>query len=122
VADNVSSKYLLEARILELEGLQAQQMTELKTSAVNIVGSISPSSLLKEAIKNITSFPEIKTKVIDTVIGIGTGFLGRKLYVGGSRNIFKKMAGSAVQLFVTNFVRRKMPAIRETIHEKMQED
>lgn len=105
----------LEARIQELEKVQANQMAELKQSAVSIVESFSPSNMLKGALKDIGSSPGLRTAAIDTAIGIGTGFLGRKLYVGGSGNILKKIAGSAVQFLITNLVRRKMPEIRKTL-------
>lgn len=112
----------LETRILELEQVQAEQTTELKKSAVNVVESISPSSLLKNALKDIGSSAGLRSVALDTVIGIGTGFLGRKLFVGTSKNIFRKIAGSAVQFFVTNLVRRKMPDIRENLHHNKQEN
>ena len=106
----------LESRILELQKLEALQTAELKMSGVNIVESINPSNLIKSALKDFSTSPDIRATVLDTAIGIGAGFLGRKFYVGGSKNIIRKITGSAVQFLVTNLVRKKMPEIREEMH------
>jgi hypothetical protein len=103
----------LQKRIAELEQLQAQQLAELKESAMNVVDSINPSSIIKNVFKDIASSPELRTTAIDTAIGIGAGFIGRKLFIGNSGNLFKKIAGTAFQFLITNFVRKKIPKIRE---------
>ena len=113
MANAVSSMSDLESRIQALEQVHTQQIADLKGSAVHIVDSLKPANLIKSALKGISSSPKLRTTALDTVIGIGSGFLGRKLYVGGSKNIFRKIAGSAVQFLVTNFVRKKIPEIRE---------
>ena len=104
---------LLEGRILELEKIQARQMAELKVSAISIVESFSPSNMLKNALKDVAGSPDLRSNAINTAIGIGAGFIGRKLFVGNSKNIFKKITGSAVQFLVTNFVRKKIPELQE---------
>jgi hypothetical protein len=103
----------LETRILELEQLQVQQMAELKISAVNIVESISPANMLKCALKDVVHSPGLRSEAINTAIGIGAGFIGKKLYVGNSKNVFKKITGSAVQFLIANFVRKKIPEMQE---------
>ena len=103
----------LRKRILEAEQVHAKLSAEFKQSVINVVDSISPSSLLKNALKDIGSSHELRTTVLDTAIGIGAGFLGKKLYVGNSGNVFKKVAGTAVQFLITYFVRKKIPELRE---------
>ncbi len=103
----------LENRILKLEQLQAQQMAELKASGAEILHSISPSSILKSAWKDVVESPGLRNKAINTAIGIGAGLLGGKLYVGKSKNIFKRISGSAIQFLITNFVRKKIPEIQK---------
>ena len=103
----------LETRILKLKQLQAQQVDELKAAANNIVSSISPSNILKSALKDMVHSPGLRTSAINTAIGLGIGSLGKKFYVGDSKNIFKKMAGSAVQFLIASFVRKKIPELQE---------
>jgi hypothetical protein len=108
-----SGMHLLKTRILELEQVQHQQMAELKMAAGNIVDSLSPSNMVKNVLKDIVVSPGLRSTAINTAIGIGAGFLGRKLYVGNSKNIFKKVAGSAMQFVIANFVRKKIPEMQE---------
>jgi hypothetical protein len=111
----------LEARILKLEQVQAQQMVELKASAAGILESISPSSILKSALKDVVQSPGLRNTAMNTAIGIGAGLLGEKLYVGNSKNIFKRISGSAIQFLIANFVRKKIPELQKNnlhqIHE-----
>jgi hypothetical protein len=103
----------LENRILKLEQLHARQMSDLKNSAAAIVDSIRPANLLKSALKDVVQTPDLRNAAINTAIGIGAGFLGKKMYVGSSKNVFKKIAGSAVQFLIANFVRRKIPEMQK---------
>ena len=113
MATPFSTIHDLEARIRELEKVQTRQMAELKISAIEIVESFSPSNMLKSALKDVVHSPDLRSTAINAVIGIGAGFLGKKLYVGNSRKVFKKITGSAVQFLIANFVRNKIPAIQE---------
>jgi hypothetical protein len=108
-----SAKHDLEVRIRKLEQVEAQQIVELKTSVSDIIDSISPASMLKNALKDVVQSPDLRNNAINTAIGIGAGFLGKKLYIGNSKNIFKKVAGSAVQFLIANFVRKKIPEIQK---------
>jgi len=113
VSTAVSGIHHLETRILELERLQAQQTIELKASVADILDSISPSNMLKSALKDVVQSPDLRNTAINTAIGIGAGLLGEKLYVGGSKNIFKRISGSALQFLIANFVRKKIPGMQK---------
>jgi hypothetical protein len=113
VSTALSAMHDLETRILKLEQVQAQQMIELKASVADILDSISPSNMLKSALKDVVQSPGLRNTAINTAIGIGAGLLGGKLYVGGSKNIFKRITGSAVQFLIANFVRKKIPEMQK---------
>jgi hypothetical protein len=99
----------LEIRIRELEKVQAQQMAELKLSAVGIAESFSPSHLLKSALSDVVRSPDLRNTAFNTAIGIGAGLLGKKIYVGNSGSLVKKITGSALQFIIANWVRKKIP-------------
>jgi hypothetical protein len=102
--------------------VQARQIEELKMSAVGIIESFSPSNMLKSALKDVAGSPDLRSNALNTAIGIGAGFIGRKLFVGNSKNIFKKITGSAVQFLVANFVRKKIPELQENNPEHNYKD
>lgn len=103
----------LQQKINQLEQLQADQMADLKNSAAALLDTFSPSQMLRGVLRDITTSPDLRAAAINTTIGIGAGFIREKLYVGHSKNIFKKIAGSAIQFLVANFVRNKIPEIKE---------
>ena len=109
----LSAMHDLEIRIRKLEQLQVQQTDDLKASVSDILDSISPSNMLKSALKDVVQSPGLGNAAINTAIGIGAGLLGEKLYVGGSKNIFKRISGSAVQFLIANFVRKKIPEMQK---------
>jgi hypothetical protein len=88
-------------------------MSDLKESAAGIVDSISPANLLRSALKDVVQSPDLRNTAINTAIGIGAGLIGGKLYVGNSKNIFKRITGSAIQFFIANFVRKKIPVLQK---------
>ena len=122
MATSVSSITSLEERILELEKLQDQQIAELKMSAMSIVESFSPSNMIRTALRDVVQSPDIRSAAINTAIGMGAGFLGRKLVVGNSGNIFKKITGTAVQFLLTNFVRKKIPEMQKKTNGMYNKD
>lgn len=105
----------LETRIRELELLHAQQEEELRDSFRALTERLKPSNLMKSAMKSVITSPGLRTTAIDTALSAGAGLLGKKMVVRGSGNIFRKMAGTAVQFILTNFVRNKMPEVKEKI-------
>lgn len=103
----------LDIRIMELEKVQALQLAELKLSAVGIVENFSPANMLRGALKDVARSPDLRSTAINTVIGLGAGFLGKKLFVGNSKSLFKKITGTAVQFLVANFIRKKIPVAQQ---------
>ena len=108
MANQVTPSVSLQRRIQHLEQLQMTQVQELKNSAGLLLHSLSPVQLLKSTFKEVSATPNLKTAVLNTAMGIGAGFIGRKLYTGRSHSIISKIAGPAIQFFITNFVRNKL--------------
>lgn len=108
----------LAARIQELKALEKQQMAELKRLAGSIVDSVSPAGIIKSTLKDIAVSPDLRNNVINAAIGLGAGFVGKKIYVGNSKNLFRKITGSAVQFIIANFIRKKIPEIQENHQEQ----
>ena len=115
--NQVTGRSSLEVRIRELELLQVQQLDEIKQSTSALVHSVSPANLFRSAMRTVVGTPGLRTTAIDTAISAGAGLLGKKLFVRNSGSIVKKIAGTAMQFLLTNFVRNKMPVIKEKIAE-----
>lgn len=70
--------------------------------------SLKPINL----IKGLFNQPH-NSSLLDTVIGMGTGYLSKKVFVGGSHNIFKKGLGVLMQMGVEKFTAGNTDSIKE---------
>lgn len=102
----------LEDRIEQLESMREVQKEELRNSFRNVAHELSPATMLRKGLKEVINTPGLKATAMDTAVGSGLGFLGKKLITFRSRNVFRKLAGTAVQFIITNIVRNKMPGMR----------
>ena len=106
-----SSVRLYEA-IQLLESERAVKGQILKEQFLLTYESLKPINLIKSTLKEIATSPISGDNVLGSIIGLATGYLSKKIVVGGSANIFRKLLGSVLQLGVTNTVSRHPEAIR----------
>ncbi len=103
----------LDIRIQDLELQYKAQLADIKTTATSLMESVSPMHLLKSSLRTVVNTPGLRSNLVDTAIGLGAGFVGKKLFVNKSGGIFKKLTGSALQLLLTNFISKKLHQARE---------
>lgn len=97
-------------QLLEEEQLIKRQV--LKEQLIISYESLKPLALLNSALKDISSSPVLKNNVLGTAVGLASGFLTRKLFIGTSGNIIRRLIGAFIQLGVTNMVARHPEAIK----------
>ena len=74
--------------------------------------SLKPFYLLKSTLKDISSSPNLIDTILNTSMGLATGFLSRKIFMGTSGNVVRKLIGSFLQLGVTNVVTKHSGTIK----------
>lgn len=74
--------------------------------------SLKPINIIKSTFKDIATSPSLTDNLLGTVIGLASGYLTKKLVIGVSGNIFKKLLGSVLQLGVTNVVSKHPDTIK----------
>ena len=109
---NISSSASLRNTIQLLEMEQAVKMQLLKAQLDYTLESLKPLNLLTNAIKDITSSPNLINNVLGSVIGIASGYASKKIFLGVSGNIIRKILGSVLQFGVTNAVAQHPDAIK----------
>lgn len=90
--------------LLEVE--QASNGQLLKEQFYMTYESLKPANIFKSSLKEVVSSPFIIDTLINTGVGLATGYLSKKIVVGTSVNIFRKLIGSVLQLGVTSAVRQ----------------
>ncbi|NTW31216.1 MAG: hypothetical protein HGB12_01050 [Bacteroidetes bacterium] len=109
---NITSAAKLKNAIQLLEVEQAIREQLLKEQFHLVYESLKPFNLLKEALGNIVSGPYLINKILGPALGITSGFITKKIVVGASGNIFRKLFGSVLQFGVTKIVAQHPDVIK----------
>jgi len=106
-----SSAVLLETiQILEVE--REIEGRILKEQFQLTYERFKPVNLLRSTFLEVTSTPNLLNNVVDTALGLATGYLSKKIVIGASGNILRRLLGIVVQLGVTNSVAQHPYTIR----------
>lgn len=101
---------------------QAIELNQLKEQFTATKAELRPSKLIKNTISELITPPSFNNGLVNTAIGIGTGFLTKKLLVGSSLNPIRLLAGLLIQFVVTNVVSKNAGPIKsasETIYNEL---
>lgn len=110
--EKITSATGLKNAILLLETDQTIQGQLLKEQFNFAYESFKPVNLIKSTVKDLASSPYLIDNILATGIGIATGFLSKKIFVGSSGNLFRKLLGSFLQAGVTNTVSQHPDTIK----------
>ena len=109
---NITTKFELKNAIQLLEIEQVYKGELVKEQFHLIYENLKPVNILKGTFKDIVTSPNLIENVLTTAIGLGTGYLSKKIVVGASSNLIRKFLGSILQLGVTNAVSQHPGAIK----------
>jgi hypothetical protein len=104
----------LKNAIQLLEAEEAIKGQLLKEQFYRTLESLKPVNLLKSTLKNIVSSPFLIDNILGITIGLATGYLTKKIVVGASGNIVRKLFGSIIQVGVTKLVAQHPEAIKSS--------
>lgn len=113
---NITSRVQLKNAIKVLEIEQAIDEHLLREHASAIYESFKPVNLLKNTLKDITSSSSLMSTILSTTLGLAGGYLSKKIVVGSSENVGRKLFGSVVQYGVTNIIAQHPEAIKSFGH------
>ena len=105
--------------ILILEEKKAHDELIFKDQLKITYESLKPSVLIKSTLEEIISLPDFNENIVDTSMGLVSGYLSKKVAIGSSHNVFKQIIGSLIQLGVTNVVAKNGDQIRAFAKNKI---
>ena len=109
---NITSAAELKDAIQLLEAEQSIKGQLLREQLFLTYEGLKPVNLLKNALKEISSTPYLIDNISGTAMGLLGGFLSKKIFVGTSGNLIKKLIGSVLQIGVTNLVTQNSEIIK----------
>jgi len=99
---NSASELTNAIQLLEIEQEFKGQL--LKQQLHLTFESFKPANIIKGTFKSIITSPNLIDNIIGTSVGIATGYLSKKIVVGASSSIIRKLLGSVLQIGVTKAV------------------
>src|SRR5260221_9892143 len=102
----------LSRAIAELELIAANQKKEIETTFAIVSENLKPSNLVKSGIRSVFSGTH-NDELINILIGLGTGFISRKLILGKPHGFVGKTMGKALQWGMAGLVSKNAETIKE---------
>jgi hypothetical protein len=74
--------------------------------------SFKPVNLLTNTLNDIAKSPYLVDNILGTAMGLATGYLSKKVFIGASGNKFKRLIGTILQFGITNVVAQNSETIK----------
>lgn len=103
----------LREAIKVLEDKQASEGPLLKKIFLEAYESFKLVNVIKNTFKEAISSPDLKENIVNTAIGLGTGFIAKRTIIGKTSNPFKKLLGIILELTVANKIAHNADAIKK---------
>ncbi len=102
----------LAVAIAALEAKAETQKRDLQDTYASVSDNLRPLNLVKSGVRSVFS-GEHKEELFNVLIGLGSGFLSRKLLLGNSKGILGKTVGKAIQWGMAGLVSKNAESIKE---------
>jgi len=108
----ITSATGLKNAIQLLESEQADKGQRLKEQFLLTYESFKPVNLLKSTLNDVNSSPYLIDNILGTAMGLATGYLSKRVFIGASANLFRKLIGTFLQVGVTSAVAQHPDTIK----------
>lgn len=102
----------LSGAIAELESIAAEQKKEVQKTFIIVSENLKPANLVKSGVRSVLSGTH-NDELINILIGLGTGFISRKLILGKPHGFVGKTVGKALQWGMAGLVSKNAETIKE---------
>jgi hypothetical protein len=102
----------LKKSIEVIERRQREEGKLLREQFTVTFESLKPINVLRKMLNDIAEPSALKETLIQTITGLISGYISRKLLVRSSKNPLLRLAGVLVQYGVTNFVAKNSDSIK----------
>ena len=111
---------LLKERILELEKKQAEQFLQLKDGIKQTYASVQPVNILKRVISKQFAHSELKDDLVNSLIGLASGFLAKKAMLRSSKGSIAQLIGNVIQFGIATVFVKHYDDIRKFGEDLLQ--
>ena len=108
----ITSSDDLESAIQILEIEQEIQFVAVVDQGALVYSRLKPLSLLKNTLIDVAKSPYLIDNIVGAVLGLATGYVSRKIMIGKSSNVVRKILGSILQVGVTKIITQNSDKIK----------
>lgn len=108
----------LKSAILELEAKKLVEEQALKSQFHETLQTLKPSSILKNTVSEVAAAPQFKHNLLNLAVGLGAGYLTKKVAVGKNAGLLARSLGTALQFGITSLVAKNKANEQEVGHKK----
>lgn len=102
----------LEAAIKRLTHKKDLQKDMVIDQFHEVTDSLKPINLLKSSLNKVVHAPGLVEKIINATLGLGAGVLSKKLLIGKSAGVAKKLLGTALEFGVAGLISKNSETIK----------
>lgn len=104
----------LKSAILLLEQEREENRLQLKEQFEVVYTTLTPANLLRGTLSEVVSSPNLGRNLVGAGFGLLTGYLTKRLIVGTSSNMVRRVLGDLIQIGVTKLVAQNSESIGTT--------
>ena len=108
----------LKSAIVDLEIKKRLEEEGLKSQFHQTIESFKPSNILKNTVSEVAASPTFKHNLLNVVLGLGAGYLSKKLVVGREAGLLTRTLGTALQFGVTSLIAKNKENDEIESHKK----
>lgn len=97
----------LQQRIYFLKQEQALALDDLQKQLRISYEYLQPANLIKNTFHSVVESPDLKMSLLSTAVGLASGYLSKRLFVGPSHSPVKKLLGFILQYAMTKLVAKE---------------
>jgi hypothetical protein len=103
----INSAALLKEAIFELEVKKTEQGLIIKEQFHEVKQQLRPANILRNTFDVVAGSPTLRSNLLGALVGLGAAYFSKRLVAGNSRNAFRKILGTALQLGISAVVAKK---------------
>jgi len=113
---NINSTTELKSAIILLESRKIQSKQILKEQFNVTINSFKPVNILKNTFNDIVTSPNLINNLLGATTLIATGYFSKRIAVGASVGIFRKLLGPLLEIGLVNFVAKNPDTVKSVGH------
>ncbi len=111
--ENINSVVMLKEAIANLEIKKIEQGKLIKEQFNIIKENLSPFNIIRHTFNEVRSSPNLKSKIIGAIFGLGAGYFSKKIVAGTTGKPFRRILGNVLQMGITAVVAK--PHLLQTL-------